>query len=556
VRRTALAAALLLALTGVAAGAARADAPDAAASPGPCAGVLACGADLDEAELLEQKMTDHLWYGLTLPIDYRTAERVPGDVATVGPGWGDAGLWSGTYLAAESYRYALARAHAADGPQRGFWRQEQTAAKARIDTLLSQTDLRTNIATSWQTSLSPSVGSGTPPTVSYGGGLVAGQKGMLMFSCAPADAPPGRAMQINSDVRGPWHWSGVGRPSRLAQPPGDYVCEASTTRDTYAGVFFGLLTAYDLVAQDDPDVRDLIRDDILAMADFLLKYGWNYAHPHGDVNLPPFGDVYDNSVTPIMVISPVYRLGISQAALHVASTAGPADEATKWRAVYTEELASQLPSDTVAEEVNDPTPTAGYYSWNLAHLMFSSLVRLAGDDPVVSEVARRNFSIVDRQTSDDDNAWFETVTYGMSGEPGRLAKAVEHLREWRDYRAATDRGGLVDGRAGCGTVRTCVPEDQYDVIVDTPAGEQRTTVPGSSTTLRAVDPVPVAERSPQDFLWQRSPFTDITGSTTAEHEEPGIDYLLPYWMLRYLTEVSVPALRPLPTWAGPRYSGS
>ena len=528
--------------------------------PKDCDGVLSCGDDAAMADLLEAKMADHLWYGLALPIDYGTAERIPGDVASIGPAWGDAGLWSGTYLAAESYRYALAKAKAARGFGKGTdhdeWAQEQAAAKERIDTLLSQMDLRTNIATSWQTSANPTVGSGTPPAVSYGGGIVQGEKGMLMYSCAPSNAPAGRAMQPGSDVRGPFRWNGVGRSSRLAQPNGDYVCEASTTRDTYAGVFFGLLTAYDLVAPDDVEVRNLIRDDILAMANFLLKYGWNYAHPHGDVNLPPFGDVYDNSVTPIMVISPVYRLGISQAALHVASTAGPSEEATKWQAVYAEEKATQLPSDVIAEEVNDPTPTAGYFSWNLAHLMFSSLIRLAANDPVVDAVSRQNFAIVDRQTSDDDNAFFETVTYAMSGEPARLAKAVTHLRQWRDYRARTDVGGTFDARTGCGSTYKCVPEDQFDLIFDTPAGEQRTTVPGSSTRLRVVDPLPVAQRAPQDFLWQRSPFTDLSGSTTANHQEPGIDYLLPYWMLRYQTEIAPPALNPLPVYAGPRYSGS
>ncbi len=524
--------------------------------PRTCDGILSCGADADMADLLEAKMADHLWYGLTLPIDYATAERIPGDVASIGAQWGDAGLWSGTYLAAESYRYALAKAKAATGKDRDAWAQEQLAAKERIDILLSQMDLRTNIATTWNTSLNPSVGGGTPPAVSYGGGLIQGEEGMLMYSCAPANAPAGRNMLIGSDTRGPFRWNGVGRPNRLAQPNGDYVCEASTTRDTYAGVFFGLLTAFDLVAPDDVAVRDLIRDDILAMANFLLKYGWNYPHPHGDVNLPPFGDVYDNSVTPIMVISPVYRLGISQAALHVASTAGPSDEATKWQAVYAEEKATQLPSDVIAEEVNDPTPTAGYFSWNLAHLMFSSLIRLAADDPVVDKVSRFNFSIVDRQTSDDDNAFFETVTYAMSGEPARLAKAVTHLRQWRDYRARTDVGGSFDARRECGTTYVCVPEDQFDLIFDTPAGEKRTTIPGSSTRLRVVDPLPVAQRAPQDFLWQRSPFTDLSGSATPNHQEPGIDYLLPYWMLRYQTEVAPPALNPLPIYAGPRYSGS
>jgi hypothetical protein len=543
--------AVLVSLFAAGAHPARSDAPD-----GTCEGPLACGADLDEAQRLEDRMADHLWYGLALPVDYRTPERLPGDVASIGPQWGDAGLWSGAYLAAESYRYALARAKATSGTHRGQWKQEQQASKERIDTLLSQIDLRTNIATSWRTTLSPSVGTGTtPPTVSYGGGLVQGQSGMLMFSCAPADAPPGRAMERNSDVRGPWHWNGgTSRPARLRQPAGDYVCEASTTRDTYAGVFFGLLTAFDLVAPDDTAVRDLIRDDILAMADFLLAYGWNYAHPHGDVAVPPFGDVYDNSVTPIMVISPVYRLGVSQAALHVATTAGPAAEATKWQGVWTEEVGTQLASDVVAEEVNDPSPTAGYYSWNLAHLMFSNLIRLA--DPTVGAVLRRNFSIVDRQTSDDDNAFFETVTYAMSGEPARLDKAVRHLRQWRDYRARTDAGGSVDNTAGCGTVRHCVPQDEYDLVFSTPAGEQRTTVPGSSTTLRSAEPIPIADRAPTDFLWQRSPFTEMSGSVAATHEEPGIDYLLPYWMTRYLTEVARPALDPLPTYVGPAYSGS
>jgi hypothetical protein len=518
-----------------------------------CSAPLACGDDLAAAQALETKMADHLWYGLALPIDYGTADRVPGDVASIGPAWGDAGLWSGTYLAAESYRYALARAKTTSGTHRGQWKHEQEAAKERIDTLLSQMDLRVNIATSWHTTLSPTVGSGTPPAVSYGGGIVQGEAGMLMYSCAPSDAPTGRRMAPSPDVRGPFRWNGVpGRPARLAQPVGSYVCEASTTRDTYAGVLFGLLTAFDLVGPDDVAARDLIRDDLLAMADFLLKYGWNYAHPHGDVAVPPFGDVYDNSVTPIMVISPIYRLGVSQAALHVATPGST--EALKWTAVYHEELATQLGSDVVANAVNDPTPTAGYYGLNLAHLMYSSVIRLS-DGPTRTALVN-NFSMIDRQTSDDDNAWFETVTYAMSGEPARLDKAVTHLRQWRDYRANTDLGGVTNNRVGCGSIRQCVPEDQYDLIFDTPTGEVRQTVPGSSSNLRSVAPIPVANRVPTDFLWQRSPFTEMVGSTAANHEEPGIDYLLPYWMLRYNTEVSRPALTPIPTFAGPRYSGT
>ena len=38
---------------------------------------------------------------------------------------------------------------------------------------------------------------------------------------------------------------------------------------------------------------------------------------------------------------------------------------------------------------------------------------------------------------------------------------------------------------------------------------------------------------------------------TGEYREPGIDYLTPYWMLRYYTEVEHPEQGSLPTWVGP-----
>ncbi len=517
-----------------------------------CSAPLACGEDLDAALTLETMMADHLWYGLALPLDYRTDDRTPGDIAGLGSAWGDAGLWSGAYLAAESYRYAVARDQER-GPKAAFWKTQKVEAKSRIDAMLSQVDLRTHIATSWRPPVAPTVGSGTPPAIALGG-VFPGEAGMMMYSCAPTSAPADRQMLRGSDTRGPFRWNGVGRPARLAQPNGDYVCEASTTRDPYAGTFFGLLNAFDLVGPDDVEVRNLIRDDILAMANFLLKYGWNYPHPHGELAIPPFGDVYDNIITPIMIISPAYRLLLSKAAQHVAQVAGPTSEAIKWTAVWTEELATQTPSDVIAEAVYDPTPTAGYFSWNLAHLVFSPLLRLA--TPTEGAALRHTFSMVDRQTSDDDNAFFETVTYGMGGEPARLSKAVDHLRQWRNYRARTDAGILANNTAGCGTARHCVPQDEFDLIFDSPAGERRVNVPGSSDRLRSVELIPIADRAPTDFLWQRSPFTDMDGLLGKNHREPGIDYLLPYWMTRYLTEVAPPALAPLPVYPGPRYSGS
>ena len=45
---------------------------------------------------------------------------------------------------------------------------------------------------------------------------------------------------------------------------GRYYCETSPSRDTYAGLVFGLLTAFDMVGPDESVLRAQIRDDVLA----------------------------------------------------------------------------------------------------------------------------------------------------------------------------------------------------------------------------------------------------------------------------------------------------
>src|SRR6266487_4356512 len=58
---------------------------------------------------LEERMTNHLWYGqMFLDVTYATPDKLPGQVVGLGGG-GDSAIWSGHYLAAEAFRYALAR---------------------------------------------------------------------------------------------------------------------------------------------------------------------------------------------------------------------------------------------------------------------------------------------------------------------------------------------------------------------------------------------------------------------------------------------------------------
>jgi hypothetical protein len=99
-----------------------------------------------------------------------------------------------------------------------------------------------------------------------------------------------------------------------------------------------------------------------------------------------------------------------------------------------------------------------------------------------------------------------------------------------------------------------VPTDQYDFAVDQAPGGEVAWYPGSPVSPappRSTTPLPVAERPPTDFLWQRPPTALKSSPQPATYSEPGIDYLTPYWLVRYFTEVAPPANQPLPTWPGP-----
>ena len=178
-------------------------------------------------------------------------------------------------------------------------------------------------------------------------------------------------------------------------------------------------------------------------------------------------------------------------------------------------------------------------------------------DYLCREEMRRGLAVMVATTGDDGNAHFESIIFGRTGEPARIEAAVQHLDEWRDYRATTHSaaGRIVHHSQRCGKGLECVPANQLDV--DTTAGT--VTIPDSATLepdpqpqVRARNPLPVALRTPSDFLWQRPP-TRLDGEEGPTHSAPGIDYLTPYWTIRYYTEVARPDLAPLPVWPGPSH---
>jgi hypothetical protein len=546
-----------------------------ATPPGPLPdGPLAAPDDVAWMVDGETKMNDNLHGGKAVPVDFRTPEQVPGDLVGTG-GWGDSGLWTGVYLGGESLRYATAVAHLkrlvpgwsgkgsadsapghagyqADSEQIAFWTAQRDQALARVRTIQAAEHVDINIAEDWTGELKvpPGVnpgglpeplGAGEKHVADFGGGVVPGERGMIMRACTPVSLPLG--VSEPEQAANPVNNNG-NRVYKITWKHGDgqtYKCETSPSRDTYAGLTFGLLTAYDMV--DDEALRSQIRTDLQAMGDFLVKYGWTYPRPHGYVSADhPFDGFYSPD---LFLQVPAARLNLTNAVRHVLQDGDDPVAKAKWDAIWAEELASQGPVLALSLQVDSANPNDGYYPLNLHHLIAFNLLRtLTGPERALVAQAE---SVMDATTRDDMNAHFEAIMYSQTGDADRLADAVRDLRAWQQYRV-TSSTTHVDNRPRCGQELECVPQDQW--AFTTPAGDVAWH-PGTSGKLRSTRPLAVAQRPPTDFLWQRPPTTLEEPQQALTHREAGVDYLTPYWVLRYYTEVEHPDQGPLPTWVGP-----
>jgi len=143
---------------------------------------------------------------------------------------GDSALWTGHYLAAESFRYA---ARPSDTAREGV-----LAALAGLRALVDVT------------------GRDQPARC-----------------LIPADSPFAAGILSEEAAHGSFRGTLEGR---------DYVWVGNISRDQYSGVFFGLGTAYELV--EEAFVRDQIRDLVTRLLERLLSDNWAVIMPDGRVS--------------------------------------------------------------------------------------------------------------------------------------------------------------------------------------------------------------------------------------------------------------------------------
>jgi hypothetical protein len=571
----------------------------------PLAGVV----DRAEADRLERVIDWHIWNRQVYEIEYASTLRDPNEARPGSmpgdryPGVAhitdttDSGLWTGTYLAALAFKYQVAKAKLATkgGPkaERDYWAGERDSALERARPIVEQYHVKANISKAWvapapdpKLTTPPTCGPATPDKCqgNFDTGIApfpGGEAGLLFRTCIPADAEDRLTFFKNADdswqkdtIYGPLRWDPDGDGEGT-----DYFCEDGTSRDTYAGTTFGLVTAFDLFGDDlgpaesGVPLRQQIGDDLMLLTDFLVRHGWSTPRPHSKVSTK---NDLSSFWSPLFLYTPGAKVHMSQLARHAADEVGTPVQKAYFDALWQTTATSDDPFEAFSSELDASEKLNDYYKWNLGHLIAFDVVRLE-PDKLERDRLKTGIAVMDATTRNDPNAHFEAITYAITGDAGRRDKAIAHLRQWRDWRARYE--GTTQGiynAERCTSVNPagdleCVPQAQKTVaFVDLLGQEHETIVPAVDPenpdaanancgnpryhrdNCRAAKPLPIAERTPTDFLWQRSPFS-LDGDRSARHESQGIDYLLPYWMLRYYTEVQTPAAEPLPPFPGPYF---
>ena len=592
-------------------------APAALGSPPPAGPVLTAQGPLDteadqaDAAFFEDRIADffsptaHLRgtaspddHGQVYNLVYGTADRLPGDEVGTSAA-GDSALYSGNYLAGQSYRYALAthrlsllaQAGADEhltGPRRkelereiATWQVQQAEAKRRVDVLTRQFHILSSISKAWDYRFAPTVDghsvdprdpqgfaagvqglaagapgivTGAPNTVTrpgfvdYGGGIIHGEPGLLFRACSRDDDPRAFDFSRNGErAFGPLRWD----------DGHDYYCLGGTSRDAYAGTTYGLSTALELVGPSDPVLAKRVAGDLMALTGFASKYLWTTPRPHGTVVLvpvSPFGHDFDHVISPLFVYVPTARLNMASVARYAAKLHGTSQQQLQFQEIYDQELATDLPQLAASMVVDAEDPHASYYKFHLNYMNLFSAWRL-DDTPAVRSAVGQALDAMQATTGDDPNALYEGIAYALTGDPGQLAAAVRDQRAYLDYFRATEASGhVVKNSTSCGTTLTCVPTDETHVITTAPDGTKREVVkPGTSTTLRALTPLPLARQKSADFIWQKDPTQLDGGFNNPRYANPGYDYLTTYWLIRYYSEVVKPAIAPFTPSGAPNF---
>ena len=406
----------------------------------------------------------------------------------------DSAIWTGTYLAAESFRYAVE----SDPEKKKQAFENARGAAHTLDFFLHVT--------------------GTPGLLARFAAPLDQASTFLNGACCPAGTatdPSGLCCPSNNSCT-------TGKA-----PDGTPVFWlGGTSRDQYSGWFYGMGIAERLI--DDPELRQMIRNDMNDVVTALQGSSWKILGPNGQ----PTGGTASH-------VEPYEKLSwlLTTSAAQREPACGWYEKAVR-DVVDVQATITPLGNEWLNQYMQ-------YYAFNLNFINYYPLVQL---DPnrsrqraYLDSLNRNSY----RWVQGTGNVFFDYTDMALSG---RIDKAT----------LTSDKAALVSFPGPPHQQLPVMPPESklsqlsLDLYhLNEKADPHRIIFPP-----RAEDAYLPQYRCPQDFLWQQSPFMiccePLTGTTWIPADlqgycdglpqlspgpevlvYPGADYLLAYWMGRY-----------------------
>lgn len=288
-----------------------------------------------------------------------------------------------------------------------------------------------------------------------------------------------------------------------------------TSRDMYNGWFFGMSLAYDLV--DDEATRALIRDDVTEVITVLMAQNWKI--------LDEIGEPTDSAPN----VMPTFRFAWLTIAYHITGDEAIKTELQKW-------LRNANRATLRLSSINFMNRYAQYYGNCLSHEYWYNLLRIGKayfSDADYAFVAGMFDTQGHTFTRLSHNPFYNAVfmsqgAYTPAGDDDPyLDQLIGDLGDFRD--APNFRYYLPDRNPSTYTLDPASVA-LHDLMEQYPILEE---IMGS-VNYQALEAFPVDEQCTTDFLFQRNPFKiEACGSDSPEVVNPGVDYLISYWLASY-----------------------
>lgn len=403
----------------------------------------------------------------------------------------DSAIWTGTYLAAEAFRYAAS----SDPAEKQEALRNAKGAARTLHLFLEVT--------------------GEPGLLARFAGPLA-ETSIYLRGASPCTGSAPDPAKLCCAV------------NQCAQSPKDpsLFWLGSTTRDQYSGFFFGMGIAYRLI--DDPELRRLIRGDLEQIVTVLRTQKW----------------IIPGSEQPDKTGGAVEQL--MQAAWLLLAAEVSDDRTSTYCQDYAQLVRDPITRDLLlaGDDLDWTNRYFQYYGFNLSFLAFYNLIQLEPQEARRSAYLKVFEDHVYQEVKGTGNSFFDYIALavGANVPEGTLASAQGSLEPFPEP-------------SGTWACVLPPESKLSQTSIDLYEANKELLPKDVKIFPRAERAYPIASWCRQDFLWQQTPYAicccpvpeaqrwthyqSVCDSMTPPVSDtetlifPGVDYLVAYWMGRY-----------------------